>query len=66
MLKINVQARDKEVKSPASKVSLFDLKSRYLCTNELSNEDINALFDLVDFLTDRLLLTESERFRNNY
>ena len=66
MLKINVQARDKEVKSPVSKVSLFDLKSRYLCTNELSNEDINALFDLVDFLTDRLLLTESERFRNNY
>ena len=66
MIKVNIQARDKEVKLPASKRTLFDIKNQYMCDGELGAAEAEELFDLVDFVIDRLLQAESERFRNNY
>lgn len=66
MQKIRVNLRDKEIKVPDTNLSLFDLKNAYIATGELAPELNDALFNLVDFVLDRLLYTESERFRNNY
>lgn len=66
MLKTNVQIRDRDVKTPKSDITLFDIKNVYIGTGTLAPELIEELFSLTDFLTDRLITSESERFRNNY
>lgn len=66
MLTVNVQSRDKDVKCPNTQITLFDIKNAYIATGALAPELIENLFHLVDFSIDRLIYTESERFRNNY
>ena len=65
-MKVNIQARDSEVRVPQTRHSLFYLKNQYIINGLLENESAEELFDMVDFLVDRLLQAESERFRNNY
>ena len=60
------KSRDKDVKAPAAKRTLFDIKNQYFMDGRLDNGAVEELFELVDFLTDRLIYTESERFRNNF
>ena len=66
MLKTNVQIRDKEIKIPESDLTLFDIKNAYIGTGQLAPELVEGLFTLVDKTVDRLIYTESERFRNSY
>ena len=66
MRKTNVQIRDKEIKIPESDLTLFDIKNAYIGTGQLAPELVEGLFTLVDKTVDRLIYTESERFRNNY
>lgn len=66
MQKTNVQIRDKEIKIPESDLTLFDIKNVYIGTGQLAPELVEGLFTLVDKTVDRLIYTESERFRNSY
>lgn len=66
MQKTNVQIRDKEIKIPESDLTLFDIKNAYIGTGQLAPELVEGLFTLVDKTVDRLIYTESERFRNSY
>lgn len=66
MRKVRVLARDNDVKIPNTSLSLFEIKNAYIETGQLAPELIEDLFELSDFLIDRLVITESERFRNNY
>ena len=66
MKNIDIKARDKEVHAPASERSLFDIKSQYVVSGQLESQAADELFKLVDYIIDRLLVTESERFRSNY
>lgn len=66
MRKLRVNIRDKEIRVPNTVITLFDIKNAYIATGELAPEFNEDLFILIDFLLDRLLWTESERFRNNY
>ena len=66
MQKTNVQIRDKEIKIPESDLTLFDIKNAYIGTGQLAPELVEGLFTLVDKTVDRLIYTESERFRNDY
>lgn len=65
-MKVNIQARDSEVKAPQTKHSLFYLKNQYIVNGLLENESAEELFGMIDFLVDRLIKAESERFRSNY
>lgn len=66
MMKVRIFSRDSEVKVPHCKHSLFYLKNQYIVNGLLENESAEELFDMIDFLVDRLLKAESERFRSNY
>lgn len=66
MLKTNVQIRDQEIKIPESDLTLFDIKNAYIGTGQLAPELVEGLFTLLDKTVDRLIYTESERFRNSY
>lgn len=66
MLKTSVQIRDREIKIPESDLTLFDIKNAYIGTGQLAPELVEGLFLLVDKTVDRLIYTESERFRNDY
>ena len=66
MRKVRVLARDNDVKIPNTSLSLFEIKNAYIETGQLAPELTEDLFELSDFLIDRLVITESERFRNNY
>lgn len=66
MQKTNVLIRDKEIKIPESDLTLFDVKNAYIGTGQLAPELVEGLFTLVDKIVDRLIYTESERFRSNY
>lgn len=66
MLKVTVQNRDNDVKCPKTNITLFDIKNVYIGTGTLAPELIEELFSLSDFLIDRLITSESERFRNDY
>ena len=66
MRKVRVLARDNDVKIPNTSLSLFEIKNAYIETGQLAPELIEDLFEVSDFLIDRLVITESERFRNNY
>ena len=66
MQKTNVLIRDKEIKIPESDLTLFDVKNAYIGTGQLAPELVEGLFTLVDKTVDRLIYTESERFRSNY
>lgn len=66
MLKITIQNRDNDIKCPKTNITLFEIKNAYICTGQLAPELTEDLFALTDFLIDRLLQSESERFRNNY
>lgn len=66
MRKVRVLARDNDVKIPNTSLSLFEIINAYIETGQLAPELIEDLFELSDFLIDRLVITESERFRNNY
>lgn len=66
MTKVRIYSRDSEVKVPNGEHALFYLKNQYIVNGQLKNESTEELFNMVDFLVDRLLRAESERFRNNY
>ena len=60
------KANDWQVKMPNHKdKTLRDIKENYI-TDDLSGDDIEDLFDLIDFLLNRIIDSESERFRSNY
>ena len=60
------KANDVQVKMPNhQEKTLRDIKENYI-TETLSGEDIEDLFDLIDFLLNRIIDSESERFRSNY
>lgn len=66
MLEVTIKSRDNVVKCPKTNITLFEIKNAYICTGQLAPELTEDLFALTDFLIDRLLQTESERFRNDY
>lgn len=66
MQKVTVQCRDKDIRCPETNITLFQIKEAYIGTGQLAPELIEALFSLIDFTVDRLIYTESERFRNDY
>ena len=60
------KANDVQVKMPNhQEKTLRDIKENYI-TETLSGDDIEDLFDLIDFLLNRIIDSESERFRSNY
>lgn len=60
------KANDVQVKMPNhQEKTLRNIKENYI-TETLSGEDIEDLFDLIDFLLNRIIDSESERFRSNY
>lgn len=66
MQKVTIQCRDKDIRCPETNITLFQIKEAYIGTGQLAPELTEALFSLIDFTVDRLIYTESERFRNNY
>ena len=66
MQKVTIQCRDKYIRCPETNITLFRVKEAYIGTGQLEPELTEALFSLIDFTLDRLIYTESERFRNDY
>ena len=66
MMSVSVKVSDKSVSVPETTISYFDIKNVYIGTGKLAPEMTEALFALTDRLIDRLVISESERFRNNY
>lgn len=61
-----IKARDKDIKVPDTSATLFDIKNDYLMYGILPAERTEQLLTLTDYVIDRLISTESERFRENY
>lgn len=60
------KANDTQVKMPNHQdKTLRDVKENYI-SETLTSDDVEDLFDLIDFLLNRIIDSESERFRNNY
>lgn len=66
MKMVMFNANDEQVIIPNLRdKNLKEIKERYI-TDTMTNEDIEDLFDLIDFILNRLIDSESARFRNNY
>ena len=60
------KANDVQVKMPNhQEKTLRDIKENYI-SDALTSDDTEDLFDLIDFLLNRIIDSESERFRSNY
>lgn len=60
------KANDVQVKMPNhQEKNLRDIKENYI-SETLTGDDVEDLFDLIDFLLNRIIDSESERFRSNY
>ena len=66
MKMVMFNASDWQVKMPNHKdKTLSEIKENYI-SDTLTGDDIEDLFDLISFLLNRIIDSESERFRSNY